>query len=117
MARKKRASKLKTTNNSSRVDRKQALTWLVFGIVVGGILMFTLIQGSLLSPSFSPSPVNDLGLQCTFLTVGAGEGISCNEECSTIGKSCVVGQDTSGKSFVGCPVINNGDNPTICVCC
>ena len=122
MAKRRRTSRAKVSNANirdvTRINRRSALAWLFFGMVVGAILMFTLIQGSLLSPTrFSPSNPNELGLSCTMSSIASNEGISCNEACSDVNKACVFGQRTDNQAVSGCLGINNNPTPVNCVCC
>ena len=92
------------------------MTWLLFGILVGGILMFTLMRASLLSPEIRNSPAV-LQAECGLVSTDLDEVISCTEKCASLGKGCFAGQIESSKSLVDCRKTGGFGDGLSCVCC
>lgn len=105
MVKRKRRRVLKNQSN-----RKDALTWLMLGILVGGILVFTLITPARLM--YSPGEI-DSG--CGIYRTDDLEVSNCYEKCSYMGKKCLFGQEES--SLRSCYYRSDDLNLLYCVCC
>ena len=93
-------------------DRKDALTWLLLGVLVGGILVFCLFKVSVLSsPQYSPVP-NQCILKSTDRILG-----NCNDVCANVNRDCAFGQNPDSKSVIPCSYSSSLFEEYYCVCC